>query len=76
MEWTKQKLAHYLGEVRTTVEFKGVTGKELTQIFEGEAMRRLKKVEEIVYNEYQSDEEKLLEIAKLVEEQQNPGHGR
>ena len=67
MNWTKQKLAHYLGEVRTTVEFKGVTGEELTQVFEGEAIRRLKEIEQIIYNEYQSGEEKLSEIAKLVE---------
>lgn len=68
MEWTRRKLAHHLGEVRTTIEFKGITGEELTRIFEGEAMRRLRQIEEIITNEYQNDEEKLSEIAKLVEE--------
>lgn len=68
MEWTRRKLAHYLGEVRTTIEFKGITGEELTRIFEGEAMRRLRQIEEIITNECQNDEEKLSEIAKLVEE--------
>lgn len=68
MKWTRHKLAHYLGEVRTIVEFKGITGEELIQVFEGEAMGRLKRIEEIVYNEYQSDKEKISEITKLVEE--------
>lgn len=68
MEWTRRKLAHYLGEVHTTIEFKGITGEELTRIFEGEAMRRLRQIEEIITNEYQNDEKKLSEISKLVEE--------
>lgn len=66
MKWARQKLAHYLGEVRTTVEFKGVTGKELMQVFEGEAMLRLKQIQTIVYNEEQTNEEKLKDIMELV----------
>lgn len=66
MEWTRQKLARYIGRVRTVVEFKGITGDELMQAFEGEAMTRLKRVQMIVYNEEQSDEEKLADIMELV----------
>lgn len=66
MKWARQKLVHYLGEVRTTVEFKGVTGEELMQVFEGEAMLRLKQIQTIVYNEEQTNEEKLKDIMELV----------
>lgn len=66
MKWTKQKLAHYLGPVRTVVEFKGITGEELARVFEGEAMLRLKQIQMIVYNEEQKNEEKLKDIMELV----------
>lgn len=66
MEWTRQKLAQYLGRVRAVVEFEGITGDELAQAFEGEAMLRLKQVQAIVYHEEQTDEEKLKDIMELV----------
>lgn len=66
MKWTRQKLAHYLGNVRTIVEFEGITGDELARAFEGESMRRLKDIQAIVYNEYQTDREKVAEIMELV----------
>lgn len=66
MKWTRQKLAHYLGNVRTIVEFEGITGEELARAFEGEAMLRLKQIQAIVYNEYETDEEKVAEIMELV----------
>lgn len=68
MRWTRQKLASYLGDVRMMVEFKGITGEELARAVEGEAMARLKQIQEMVYNEYQSDQEKILEIMDLVTE--------
>lgn len=67
MEWTRQKLAHYLGSIRTTVEFTGITGDELMRAFHDEAVVRLKRVEEIVYNEYQTDREKMKDIADIIE---------
>lgn len=66
MEWTRQKLARYLGPVRTVVEFKGITGEELARAFEGEAMLRLKQIQMIVCNEEQTNEEKLKNIMELV----------
>lgn len=66
MEWTRQKLAHYLGPVRTVVEFEGITGDELARALEGEAMLRLQQIQAIVYNEEQTDREKLADIMELV----------
>lgn len=66
MEWTREKLAGYLGKVRTTVEFRGVTGEELVQAFHDEAVMKLQRIAEIVCNEYQTDREKLESIADLV----------
>lgn len=66
MEWTRQKLAHYLGPVRTVVEFKGITGDELERAFEGEAMLRLKQIQMIAYNEEETNEEKLKNIMEQV----------
>lgn len=66
MEWTRQKLARYLGSVRTVVEFEGITGDELARAFESEAMLRLKLIQSIVYNEEQADREKLENIMELV----------
>lgn len=67
MEWTQRKLAHYLGEIKTVVEFQGITGDELKRAFEGEAMYRLKRIEQELHNEYTSDREKLEEIMQLID---------
>jgi len=67
MTWTQQKLAYYLGRVRTVVEFEGITGEELEQIFRGEAMRRLQEIQDIIDNTCLSDEEKLTAIQNTVE---------
>ncbi len=67
MMWTQQKLAHYLGRVRTVVEFKGITGEELERVFRGEAMRRLQEVQYIIDNVDLSNEEKLAAIREAVE---------
>ncbi len=67
MIWTQQKLAHYLGRVRTVVEFEGITGEELEQIFRGEAMRRLQTVQDIIDNADLSNEEKLAAIREAVQ---------
>ena len=66
LEWTKQKLAHYIGDLRTVVEFRGITAEELEDVFRTEAMRRLRQVEEVLYNDYLSDDEKLAAIGDLV----------
>lgn len=68
MEWTKQKLARYIGDVRTVVEFRGITAEELERIFQEEAMRRLQQVEDVILNEYLSSGEKVAVIEKLIEE--------
>lgn len=67
MEWTKQKLARYIGDIRTVVEFQGITEGELERIFQEEAMRRLQQVENVIYNEYLSSGEKVAAIEKLLE---------
>ncbi len=67
MMWTQQKLAHYLGRVRTVVEFEGITGEELEQVFRSEAMRRLRTVQDIIDNADLSNEEKLAAIRSVVE---------
>ncbi len=67
MTWTQQKLAHYLGRVRTVVEFEGITGEELERAFRGEAMRRLQTVQNIIDNVDLSNEEKLAAIRETVE---------
>lgn len=66
MEWTKQKLAHYIGDLRTVVEFKSITAEELESVFRTEAMRRLRQVEEVIYNDHLSNDEKLAAIEDLV----------
>ncbi len=68
MTWTQQKLAHYLGRVRTVVEFEGITGEELERIFRGEAMRRLQTVQNIIDNVDLSNEGKLAAIREAVEQ--------
>ncbi len=66
MEWTQQKLARYIGRVRTVVEFEGITAEELSRVFEGEAMRRLSQIEEIIYSDEMTAEEKVNTIAIAV----------
>ncbi len=66
MEWTQQKLARYIGRVRTVVEFEGITAEELSRVFEGEAMRRLSRIEEIIYSDEMTAEEKVNTIAIAV----------
>lgn len=66
MEWTQQRLARYIGRVRTVVEFEGITADELSRAFEGEAMGRLSQVEKIVYSEDMTAEEKVEEIAAVL----------
>lgn len=66
MIWTQQKLNHYLGRVRTVVEFEGVTGEELERIFTGEAVRRLQQIEDIVQNGDLADRQKVALIAQLL----------
>ena len=66
MEWTQQKLNHYLKRVRTVVEFEGITGEELDQVFRGEAMRRLQELETIVQNTDLTDRDKVALISGLL----------
>lgn len=66
MEWTQQKLNHYLKRVHTVVEFEGITGEELDQVFRGEAMRRLQEIETIVQNTDLTDRDKVALISGLL----------
>jgi len=66
LEWTQQKLNHYLKRVRTVVEFEGITGEELDQVFRGEAMRRLQEIETIVQNTDLTDRDKVALISGLL----------
>ena len=66
MEWTQQKLNHYLKRVRTVVEFEGVTGEDLERVFKGEAMQRLQHIEDIVQNVDLTDREKLELISGVL----------
>ncbi len=50
MRWTQQILAHYIGQVRTVVEFKGITEEGLTAALRQEALGRIKAIEETVFN--------------------------
>ena len=59
MEWTQRKLNHYLGKVRMVVEFEGVTGEELERALTGEAIQRLRQIEDIVQNMDLTEGEKL-----------------
>jgi len=71
MMWTQQKLAHYLGRVRTVVEFEGVTGEELDQIFRGEAMKRLQSIQDMIDCEDLSNEEKVAAIRDILDRPEN-----
>ena len=66
MEWTQQKLNHYLKRVRTVVEFEGITGEELDQVFRGEALRRLQEIETIAQNTDLTDRDKVALISGLL----------
>ena len=66
LEWTQQKLNHYLKRVRTVVEFEGVTGEDLERVFKGEAMQRLQHIEDIVQNVDLTDREKLELISGVL----------
>lgn len=66
MEWTQQKLHQYLGRVRTVVEFEGITGEELHQVFREEAMGRLRAIEDIVKNRDLTNGEKVALISGLL----------
>ncbi len=59
MEWTQQMLARYLGRVRLVVEFQGLSEGEFSAALEQEALRRLGKVEEVVFNDEMQDREKI-----------------
>lgn len=69
MKWTRQKLAHYFGTARVVVELEGITEEGFIQVMNNDAMRRLKRVEDIVYNEYQTDSEKIEAIRRDVLEE-------
>lgn len=66
MEWTQQKLNHYLKRVRTVVEFEGITGEELEQIFREETLGRLQQIEVIVQNTDLTDREKVRLISEVL----------
>ncbi len=59
MEWTQQMLARYLGRVRLVVEFQGLSEGEFSAALEQEALRRLGRVEEVVFNDEMQDREKI-----------------
>lgn len=50
IEWTRQKLAHYFRTARVVVELEGITEEGLKQALNSEAMRRLERLEGIIYN--------------------------
>lgn len=66
MKWTIQKLAHYFGTLQISVELNGITEEGFKQAMNSEAMRRLKILESIVYNEYETDSEKIKSIRRDV----------
>ena len=66
MEWTRQKLAHYFGTPRVIVELEGITEEGFKQALSSEAMRRLERLEGIVYNEYETDSEKIQTIRRDI----------
>lgn len=69
MKWTRQKLAHYFGTARVVAGLEGITEEGFIQVMNNDAMRRLKRVEDIVYNEYQTDSEKIEAIRRDVLEE-------
>ncbi len=68
MRWTQQTLAHYIGRVRTVVEFEGITEEGLTAALHQEALRRLNAIEETVFNDEMTDKEKVSTVMELLEE--------
>ena len=68
MRWTQQMLAHYIGRVRTIVEFEGITEEGLTSALHEIAMYKLKRIEEIVYDSETTDHEKVMAVMELLGE--------
>lgn len=68
MRWTQQTLAHYIGRVRTVVEFEGITEEGLTAALRQEALRRLDAIKETVFNNEMTDNEKVGAVMELLEE--------
>ncbi len=68
MRWTQQTLAHYIGRVRTVVEFKGIPEEGLTAALRQEALRRMEAIEETVFNDEMTDKEKVEAVKGLLEE--------
>lgn len=67
MSWTQQMLAHYVGRVRTVVEFEGITEEGLTAALHQEAVQKLKRVEEMLCDSETTDHEKVMAVIKLLE---------
>lgn len=67
MRWTQQMLAHYLGRVRTVVEFEGITEEGLAAALRQEALRRLEQVETIVFCEEMAEQEKVTAIKTILQ---------
>lgn len=67
MYWTQQTLAHYVGRVRTVVEFEGITEEGLTAALHQKAVQKLKRVEEMVCDSEMTDHEKVMAVIKLLE---------
>lgn len=67
MRWTQQMLAHYLGRVRTVVEFEGITEEGLAAALRQEALRRLEQVETIVFCEEMTEQEKVTAIKTILQ---------
>ncbi len=59
MRWTQQMLAHYLGRVRTVVEFEGITEEGLEAALRQEALRRLEQIEAVIFCEEMTEQEKV-----------------
>ncbi len=67
MRWTQQMLAHYLGRVRTVVEFEGITEEGLAAALGQEALRRLEQVEMIVFCEEMTEQEKVTATKAILQ---------
>lgn len=67
MQWTQSLLAHYLDQIQTTIEFKGITGDELWLALHEESMLRLQRVGDIVCDDHLSSDEKVTAIYSLLE---------
>ncbi len=74
MRWTQQALAHYIGRARTVVEFEGVTEEGLTAALRQEALRRIKAIEETVFNDEMTDKGKADAVIALLEDGAKPAN--